>query len=28
VRVKMEVGFVFEPELESRSTTKSPFFRA
>ncbi len=28
VRVKMEVGFVFEPELESRSTTKSPFFKA
>ena len=28
VRVKMEVGFIFEPELESRSTTKSPFFKA
>lgn len=28
VRVKMEVGFVLEPELESSSTAKSPFFRA
>lgn len=28
VRVKMEVGFVLEPEFESSATAKSPFFRA
>ena len=28
VRVKMEVGLVFEPEFESSTTAKSPFFRA
>lgn len=28
VRVKMEVGFVFEPEFESSATAKSPFFKA
>jgi len=28
VRVKMEVGFVLEPEFESSATAKSPFFKA
>lgn len=28
VRVKMEVGFILEPELKSRIPTESPFFRA
>ena len=28
VRVKMEVGFIFEPEFVSGARAKSPFFRA